>query len=285
MEINWSEWANVIVRWVHVFAGILWVGTTYYFTWLDGRFTEMENAEPAGLKPGATGAEKKQSGAAPQVWMVHSGGFYVVEKQKTPVLLSGKLHWFRYEALLTFLSGCLLLGIVYYMGGALVDPDVARITPLQGMAIGIGAIFVGWEVYDRLWMSPLVKNETVGAAISYALIVAAAYGLTRVFSGRGAYIHVGAMLGTFMFLNVWMRILPAQKKMVAALAADRAPDLTLGARAKQRSKHNTFMVVPVVFTMISNHFPTATYGDKYAWVILAVLVLAGWGAAAAIRRA
>ncbi len=272
MEINWSEWANLILRWVHVFAGILWVGTTYYFTWLDGRFEEMEKAESAG-------------GGATQVWMVHSGGFYVVQKQKTPALLTGKLHWFRYEALFTFLSGCLLLGVVYYMGGALVDPDVARITPLQGMAIGIGAIFAGWEVYDRLWMSPLAKNEVVGAVISYALLVAAAYGLSRVFSGRGAYIHVGAMMGTMMTLNVWMRILPAQRKMVAALAAGQPPDLALGARAKQRSKHNTFMVVPVVFTMISNHFPTASYGSTYAWQTLAVLVLVGWAAAAWIRRA
>ncbi len=272
MEINWSEWANLILRWVHVFAGILWVGTTYYFTWLDGRFREMEKAESAG-------------GDAPQVWMVHSGGFYVVQKQKTPALLSGKLHWFRYEALFTFLSGCLLLGVVYYMGGALVDPDVARITPLQGMAIGIGAIFAGWEVYDRLWMSPLAKNEVVGSVISYALLVAAAYGLSRVFSGRGAYIHVGAILGTLMTLNVWVRILPAQRKMVAALAAGQPPDLALGARAKQRSKHNTFMVVPVVFTMISNHFPTASYGSTYAWQTLAVLVLMGWAAAAILRRA
>ncbi|HEV8384249.1 MAG TPA: urate hydroxylase PuuD, partial [Candidatus Acidoferrales bacterium] len=179
----------------------------------------------------------------------------------------------------------LLLGIVYYMGGALVDPDVAQWTPWQATGIGLGAIIAGWVVYDLLWSSPLAKHETLGAVISYALIVAAAYGLSRVFSGRGAYIHVGAILGTLMTLNVWMRILPAQKKMVAALAAGRAPDLTLGARAKQRSKHNTFMVVPVVFTMISNHFPIATYGDKYAWIILVVLVLVGWGAAAAIRRA
>jgi uncharacterized membrane protein len=272
MEINWSEWANLILRWVHVFAGILWVGTTYYFTWLDGRFAEMEKAQPEG-------------GEAARVWMVHSGGFYVVEKQNTPALLPGKLHWFRYEALLTFLSGWMLLVIVYYMGGALVDPDVARITTWQGVAIGIGAIFAGWEVYDRLWMSPLARNETVGTVISYALIVAAAYGLSRVFSGRAAYIHVGAILGTLMTLNVWMRILPAQRKMVAALAAGQPPDLALGARAKQRSKHNTFMVVPVVFTMISNHFPTASYGSAYAWQTLAVLVLVGWGAAAWIRRA
>jgi uncharacterized membrane protein len=270
MEINWSEWVNLLLRWTHVFAGILWVGTTYYFTWLDGRFTELE---------------KSAADGKPQVWMVHSGGFYVVEKQKTPAMLTGKLHWFRFEALFTWLSGILLLGVVYYMGGVLVDPDVARLTPWQATGIGLGAIIGGWVVYDLLWSSPLAKNEMLGAVISYALIVAAAYGLTRVFSGRGAYIHVGAILGTLMTLNVWMRILPAQKKMVAALAAGQPPDLTLGARAKQRSKHNTFMVIPVVLTMISNHFPTATFGSTYAWQTLAVLVLVGWAAAAIIRRA
>jgi uncharacterized membrane protein len=271
MEINWSEWANLIARWVHVFAGILWVGTTYYFTWLDARLGEEENT---------AGAEHPA-----QVWMVHSGGFYVVQKQTTPGLLARKLHWFRFEALLTWLTGMLLLVIVYYLGGALVDDSVARITPAQGTAISLGALAVGWAVYDLLWRSPLVKKESVGAGISYALVVAAAYGFSRVFSGRAAYIELGAILGTLMMLNVWMRILPAQRKMVAALAAGETPDTALAARAKLRSKHNTFMAVPVVFLMISNHFPTASYGNTYGWMILSVLVLVGWAAAAWIRRA
>ncbi len=256
------EWVNLVVRWVHVFAGILWVGQTYYFTWLDGQF----------------------SSDADKVWMVHSGGFYVVEKQKVPKLLPRKLHWFKWEAAFTWLSGMILLTLVYYMGGALLDNDVSRISLGAGIAIGLGAILVSWIVYDLMVRSALADSETLFAAISFVLIVGTAYGLSRVLSARAAYMHVGATLATLMTLNVWMRILPAQRKMIAALQSGQAPDLTLGARAKLRSKHNTFMVVPVVFLMISNHFPVATYGHPYGWAILGVLVLAGWSAASVIRR-
>jgi uncharacterized membrane protein len=272
MSFNLSEWLNLAVRWIHVFAGILWIGQTYLFTWLDGRLTAEEQAATRG-------------NAAAQVWMVHSGGFYVVEKQKVPELLPGKLHWFRWEAALTWLSGMVLLVIVYYMGGVLVDDSVARIGVGTGIAIGTGLLIVTWVIYDQMGQSPVGKSESLFAVVSFLLIVGIAYGLTRVLSGRAAYIHVGAMFGTLMTANVWMRILPAQRKMVAALKEGRKPDAALAARAKLRSKHNTYMVVPVVFIMLSNHFPTATYGNTYNWIILAVLVLVGWGAARIIRNA
>lgn len=271
MDFNLSEWLNLVVRWVHVFVGILWIGQTYFFTWLDRRFAAEEEA-------GRKGNPK-------QVWMVHSGGFYVVEKQKVPELLPRTLHWFRWEAALTWLSGMLMLVIVYYLGGALVDTDVADIRVATGVGIGVGVLVVAWVLYDFLWQSPLGKSEKVGAAVSYVLLVAFAFGLTRVLSARAAYIHVGALLGTVMAANVWMRILPAQRRMIAAVKEGRAPDAALAARAKLRSKHNTYMVVPVVFIMVSNHFPTATYGHPYNWVILAVLILAGWGAAKLIQSA
>jgi uncharacterized membrane protein len=263
-----SEWLNLILRWIHVFAGIMWVGTTYYFTWLDARLTEEEKAVG-------------NTGAIPQIWMVHSGGFYVVEKRKVPDLLSRKLHWFRWEAGTTWLSGMALLVVVYYLGGgALVDRDVSEIS--VGSAIGL--LIVAWLVYDLLMISPLGKNEKAFAIVAYLLVVAIAYGLSQVLSGRGTYIHVGAMMGTIMAANVWMRILPAQKKMIAAINEGRKPDETLAAQAKLRSKQNTFMAVPVVFIMISNHFPgNATRG--FNWVILAVLILVGWVAAKFIRRA
>jgi uncharacterized membrane protein len=272
MKINpyLSEWINLIARWVHVFVGILWIGQTYFFTWLDGRLSEEE-------------AEIKD-GEKAQLWMVHSGGFYVVEKQKVAEL-SRKLHWFRWEAAFTWLSGMVLLVLVYYMGGALIDPDVMDISVGKASAIGIGLFLVAWIVYDLLCMSPLVKQELLFAIVGYALVVGVAYGLTRVFSGRAAYIHVGAMFGTIMAANVWMRILPAQKKMIAAMREGKTVDSALATRAKLRSKHNTFMVVPVIFTMISNHFPVATYGAKNNWIILSGLVLAGWIAAKFIRRA
>ncbi|HUS10433.1 MAG TPA: urate hydroxylase PuuD [Pyrinomonadaceae bacterium] len=268
-----SEWLNLIFRWIHVFAGIMWVGTTYYFTWLDARLTEEEKAVA------------NTAGSA-QIWMVHSGGFYVVEKRKVPDLVSRTLHWFRWEAGTTWLSGFALLVLVYYLGGgALVDPDVCDISVGAAVAVGVGALVGGWIVYDLMMLSPLRRNEQAFAVIAFAMIVGVTYALTRTFSGRAAYIHVGAIFGTIMAANVWMRILPAQKKMITAINEGRKPDDALSAQAKLRSKQNTFMAVPVVFIMISNHFPGVTYGERYNWVVLSVLILVGWVAAKFIRRA
>jgi len=265
-----TEWLNLLARWFHVFAGILWVGSTFYFTWLDGRFQEEERAA-------------KAEGAEPEVWMVHSGGFYVVGKRKTPSLK--RLHWFRWEAALTWLSGMVLLTLIYYHGGAMVDRDVRDIGAWTAGGFGVGFIVVGWVVYDLLVRSPLVRNEGLFAAAAYALIVGASYLSTHVLSGRAAFIHVGAALGTIMVANVWMRILPAQRRMIAAVREGREPDPSEGARAKLRSKHNTFMAVPVVFTMVSNHYPVSTYGNEYNWLVLSALVLVGWVAAGIVRRA
>lgn len=268
-----SEWLNLLFRWTHVFAGVMWVGTTYYFTWLDARLTEEEKAVAA-------------SGGAAQVWMVHSGGFYVVEKRKIPDLVSRTLHWFRWEAGITWLSGFALLVLIYYLGGgALIDPDVRNLSPGTAVILGIGFIVAAGVVYDAMMASPLGRHEKLFTAVAYVLIVVVAFGLTRVFSARGAYIHLGAIFGTIMAANVWMHILPSQKRMIAALNEGRKPDERLSARAKLRSKQNTFMAVPVVFIMISNHFPGVTYGDRYNWIILSVLVLLGWIAAKFIRRA
>jgi len=269
MNPSTTEWIHLALRWFHVFAGILWVGQTFFFTWLDGRLNEEEAAAKEGRKP--------------RVWMVHSGGFYVVERQKGVELLPRTLHWFKWEAAFTWLSGILLLGLVYHMGGLLVEPD-SGISVGRAAGIGTLAIILGWVVYDLLWISPLGKYEPLGAVICYGLLVALTYGLTQVMSGRAAFMHVGATMGTIMVANVWMRILPGQRRMVAAAKEGRAPDLALGARAKQRSRHNTFMVFPVVAIMISNHFPVATYGNTYNWLVLGGLVLAGWAAAFFIRR-
>jgi len=263
-----SEWLNLLARWFHVFAGILWVGSTYYFTWLDGRFNEAERAAAQGDA---------------EVWMVHSGGFYVVNKKKTPG--ARELHWFRWEAALTWLSGAVLLVLLYYMGGGMVDVDVRDISVRTAVLFGVGLIIGGGFVYDLLVQSPLGRNEKAFAAVAYALVVGAAYLATHVLSGRAAFLHVGAMFGTIMVANVWMHILPAQRRMIAAAREGRAPDARDAARAKLRSKHNTFMAVPVVFTMISNHYPVSTYGHRYNWLILSALVLAGWVAAKIIRRA
>jgi len=244
MSSELNEWIQLVLRWTHVFAGILWVGTTYYFTWLDGRFTELEAAA--------------KEGAEKHVWMVHSGGFYLVEKQKSPKVMPGTLHWFRWEAAITWLSGLLLFAMIYYHGKQIVDFEDSRMSATTAMFVSLGLLIAGWVVYDLLWSSKLFANELAGVCVSYVLIVGTIYGLFHFFSSRAAPLQLGAMFGTIMTANVWMRILPPQRRMVRALNEGRQPDLTEALRAKTRSKHNTFMAVPVVFTMISNHFPTVT---------------------------
>ena len=262
MSYTTQELLNLLFRWTHVFAGIMWVGATYYFTWLDRRF---HTTDPE------------------QVWMVHSGGFYVVEKQTRPSS-AHTLHWFKWEAAFTWLSGIPLLLVVYYFGGLLVDGDPGKPPFAIAATIGLGVIVAGWIVYDLLWISPLARVEPLAIAISYALIVALAWWLPHVMSPRAAFLHVGAVLGTLMAANVWLRILPAQRKMVAAVREGREVDPRLGDRAKFRSKHNTYIVIPVVLLMISNHFPTTTYGASHNWLVVAVVTLAGWAAAHVIRK-
>jgi uncharacterized membrane protein len=264
MSYELSEWLNLLIRWIHVFAAILWVGSTYYFTWLDGQMRR------GGDKP---------------VWMVHSGGFYTVVKQKALGVPPGEVHWFRYEALATFISGYLLLNLVYYHGGLMVDGADPAVTALQAGLIGTAALVVGWIVYDLLVRSPLVRNDAAFGAVGFILILTLAFVLARYISARATYIHVGALFGTIMALNVWMRILPPQRRMIAAAAKGEPFDTTLAAGAKERSKHNTFLAIPTTLIMISNHFPTATYGNQYAIAVLGALILIGWGAAGILRRA
>jgi uncharacterized membrane protein len=268
-----TEWIHLVFRWVHVFAGILWVGTTYYFTWLDGRFSELENLSKNPDEAGKNPSEKF-------IWMVHSGGFYAVEKQKVPAVLPEKLHWFRWEAAITWISGFLLLALVYYHGGLLVEFEDARISAKVAMGLSLVLLAVGWLVYDLLWGSKLVANEWVGVIVAAALVAGTSYGLFHYFASRAACIELGAIFGTIMTANVWMRILPAQRRMVAALKDGKEPNQAEARRAKTRSKHNTFMVVPVIFLMLSPHFP-----GTYNWLTVTLLVYAGWIAAKFLRRA
>lgn len=260
MGANLSEWLNLVLRWTHVIAGIAWIGSSFYFMWLDSHIEA-----PATPNPNVAGS----------LWMVHSGGFYHVEKR---YLAAGqvpeKLHWFKWEAAFTWLSGFALLILVYHLGGVAVDAGVSDLGEGAAAAIALGVLIGGWAVYDTLWISALGRKPKLAAAVSFPLVVAVAYGLSRIFGGRSAYIHVGAMLGTLMVANVWMRILPAQRQMIAATQAGKQRDMGLAERAKMRSVHNNYMTLPVVFIMISNHFPS-TYGNPRSWLVLSVLMLAG----------
>jgi uncharacterized membrane protein len=253
---------EAIFRWLHIFAGILWIGQTWLFMWMD-RHLEDTVENPGG-----------------QLYMVHSGGFYAVEKRPGLAAMPKTLHWFKWEAALTWATGLSLLVVVYYMGGLLQEPD-AEMSQWAAIALGLALLPVAWIVYDTLWR---FVPTPVAASISFALIVGAAWALGQVFSARAAYMHVGAALGTIMVANVWERILPAQRAMVASIRAGQPVDLSLGARAKERSKHNTFIVVPLVMIMLSSHFPTLTFAHDQAWAMLGLLTLVGWAAAWLVRR-
>ena len=269
------EWVKALLRWGHVFAGILWVGTTYYFTWLDGRFSELETA----LRPSATDGAKTER----EVWMVHSGGFYVVQKEKAPAIMPEKLHWFRWEAAITWLTGVLLFILLYYRESLLINQGESPISRAAAIWLSVGLLLASILLYELVWFR-LVRNQVAALAFSIVLVTALNWWLFRIYSERGAYLQLGAMFGTIMAANVWLRILPAQRRMVAALEAGQTPDQAEAIRAKTASKHNTFLVVPVVFIMLSNHFPTLI-GHRHGWALLSGLVLAGWAVAPWLRRA
>ncbi|HVY47967.1 MAG TPA: urate hydroxylase PuuD [Minicystis sp.] len=255
---------EAVLRWVHVFSAILWIGQTYLFNWME-KSLERGNA----ANPNIVG----------NLWMVHGGGFYTVEKQKYPELMPRTLHWFKWEAASTWLSGIPLLALVYWTGGALCEPDQNQTV---GLAVAIGLLVVGWTAYDLLVRTPLAKNEIVFAAFGFAVLVALAYVLPRYMSARATFIHIGAMIGTIMAANVWMRILPSQRKMLAAAKENRTIDPRLASTGPTRSRHNSYLVLPLVFLMISNHYPTI-FGSDLRAVYLGVVLLVGWTAARIFR--
>ena len=254
------EWLNLLIRWAHIIAAIMWIGDSLFFMWLD-----------SSLERDADAPDHQVGG----LWMVHSGGFYRVEKlSRVPGGLPPKLHWFKWEATSTWVTGFLLLLVVYYHGGALVDLDKG-VGLGTATAIGLGLLPVSWLLYDLFFQSPLGTKPAIAVPVSAIYVAAVAYFLTENLSGRAAYIHVGAMFGTLMVANVWMRILPAQRKFLAAAAKGETPDPEPGKNAKRRSVHNNYMTFPVIFIMISNHFPTTTYG--YHWAMLCLCMLGGAG--------
>ncbi|MDD9854567.1 MAG: urate hydroxylase PuuD, partial [Gammaproteobacteria bacterium] len=263
MENHLHEWAHLLLRWIHFIVGVAWIGASFYFNWLENR---LDRRAP---RPGVAG----------DLWAVHGGGFYHLQKFETaPDALPPQLHWFKWEAYTTWLSGFALLVMVYYMNAAafLLDADAAvELNAWQGVAIGVGALVVSWLAYDALCRSRLRRAPLQLAAVVFACLTALAWALSELLSGRAAYIHTGAAIGSIMVGNVLFVIIPAQNKMVAALTAGRAVDPARGAAALLRSRHNNYLTLPVLFIMVSVHFP-ATYGHAWNWAILAAIGAAGW---------
>ena len=256
-----AEWLNLLVRWLHVIAAIAWIGSSFYFIALDYSLRPPDDERDA------------ERGVAGESWEIHGGGFYRIEKFRVaPATLPDVLHWFKWEAYTTWLSGFVLLVLLYYLNAStyLIDPAVADLAPLAAVAISIGILVLGWFVYDGLCRL-LEGNDRLLAIILAAFVVLVAYAASNLFSGRAVYIQVGSMIGTWMAANVFFVIIPGHWDLVRAKEAGREPDPAPGLRGKQRSVHNNYLTLPAIFAMISNHFPL-TYGHEHGWLILVGII-------------
>ena len=264
LTIPWVEWASLMIRWLHLAAGIAWIGTSFYFIWLD-----LSLRSRSSLAKGVLG----------ESWSVHGGGFYHVQKYTVaPEEMPAELHWFKYEAYFTWLSGFALLVVVYYFGATsyLIDPARADLTPTAAIAASLGFLIGSWLIYEALCRSPIGCSTPALAVSVFLLILASAFLLTQIFSDRAAFLHVGALIGTIMSANVFVVIIPNQKKVVADLVANKTPNPTLGAQAKQRSLHNNYLTLPVLLLMVSAHYPMLFSGGiQWGWLVIAFIVVAG----------
>ena len=255
------DWLDLVVRWIHIIVGIAWIGTSFYFNWLDSRLER----------------DIKDENIDGELWSVHSGGFYHINKLKGPPKSFPKeLHWFKWEAYTTWISGFALLIIVYYLNAEtiMIDKNINEITPFIAIIISLTFLIGSWFIYDFLCKSKLINNTILFTLICLLLATFFSYLLTKIFGSRAAYIHVGACLGTIMAANVFRVIIPSQKNMVESALANRDPDLNKGKDAKTRSIHNNYITLPVLFIMVSAHFPF-TYGHHYNWLILLIISVIG----------
>ncbi|HKC46684.1 MAG TPA: urate hydroxylase PuuD, partial [Gemmatimonadales bacterium] len=260
MTAHLAQWLSLALRWAHVIVGVSWIGTSFYFNWLNARI-----APPATPEPGVSG----------ELWSVHGGGFYRVLKYGVaPDRLPATLHWFKWEAYATWWTGLSLLVLLYYVGAReyLLDSAVSTLTPAAGIATGVATLAAAWLVYDALCRSPLGARPAAFAVLGLLLVTALAWGLSHLLSARAAYLHVGAALGTIMAANVFRVIIPSQRAMVASLLAGQAPDARRGSQAALRSLHNNYLTLPVVLTMISSHYPML-FQQPYAWQFAAAIIV------------
>nr|WP_283246525.1 urate hydroxylase PuuD [Pseudomonas insulae] len=253
-----TEWLNLGIRWIHMITGIAWIGASFYFVWLENNLNRSNPRE----------------GLSGDLWAIHGGGIYHLEKYKlAPPKMPDNLHWFKWEAYFTWMSGVALLMVVYYLNPSLylIKPGV-ELAGGAAVAIGFGSLLIGWLVYDLLCDSPLGQKPALLGLVLFILIILSCWGYTHIFSGRGAYIHTGALIGTIMVGNVFRIIMPAQRALVKAIETNTTPDPALPAKGLLRSRHNNYFTLPVLFIMISNHFPS-TYGSEYNWLILAGIAI------------
>jgi len=258
------EWLNIVVRVMHITFGIAWIGASFYFVFLENALNRTENVRDE---------------LAGNLWAVHGGGFYYLEKYKVaPATIPKHLHWFKYEAYFTWVSGFALLFIIYYFNASamLIDTNVMKLTSLQAVGISVGSFIAGWVIYDGLCKSPLRKNPVLFVLTGILILVGFAWFYSQVFSGRAAFIHFGAMIGSIMVANVFFVIIPSQKAMVKAAKKGELPDPQRGKNALFRSIHNNYFTLPVLFVMVSNHFPS-TFGNQYQWIVLAAISLGSAG--------
>ena len=266
MDAHYLEFLGMLVRWLHIIAGVAWIGSSFYFIWLDNS-----------LDAPAPGSDAAKKGVGGELWAVHGGGFYNPQKYLVaPAALPEKLHWFKWEAYTTWLSGTALLVLVYWLkaGTMMIDGNVMALTPLKAAGIGAASMVGSWFIYDLLCRSPLGKREGLLGLVVFVLLGALACGLSRLLGGRAMFIHVGTAIGTIMAANVFFIIIPGQKRMVAAMRAGQAVNPADGKRAKQRSVHNNYFTLPVLFIMISNHY-ASTYAHACNWAILVLMMAAG----------
>jgi uncharacterized membrane protein len=260
-EAHVMEWLNLMVRWTHVVFGIAWIGASFYFIFLENSLNRTENLRDE---------------LAGNLWAIHGGGFYYVEKFKSaPNAIPKHLHWFKYEAYFTWLSGFVLLMLVYFMNAKamMIDSSVSNINENEAIAIGLGTLLFGWIIYDAMCKTALLQKKKLFGVIGYLIIVLIAFVLCKLLNGRAAFMLVGALIGTIMAGNVFFCIIPSQKALVAAAKANKPVNPELGKIAGLRSLHNNYMTLPVIFIMISNHFPT-TFGSNFNWAVLAGLTIA-----------
>lgn len=262
MAEYWMEWASLLFRWLHVITAIAWIGSSFYFVWLDLSLKKT-NQLPEGVHG--------------ESWSVHGGGFYHVQKYLlAPDQMPPNLHWFKYESYFTWISGVCLLIVTYYWSAQvyLIDSSVASLSVTQAIGASFGSLLLSWIVYDLICKSPIGKNFSVLAFVVYAMVVFSAFLYSELFSSRAALLHVGAMIATWMTGNVFFIIIPNQKRVVASLKRSEMPDPALGRQAKQRSMHNNYLTLPVLFTMLSNHYPMTFVGEDL-WILVACIVLVG----------